>query len=341
MADEWSTLDAFWLLRDDRSLSNGDRRVAIALVMFSDEAGACWPSIAKLATTARTSPGAVRRSLKHMQAGVGPIDITVERRKSTSGDDDTHRYVLRLRRVDQADRTPDQADPTPDHPDRTVGSPRPHRGITQTVEGGSPRPTKRISEEEREEDTEGDKSSASQSSAAPLALTHPTSKAKQAARRKTKQTETSDPRVTELRDFYVSTYKATKGAEPVLTPRQWPRAMGAFKELLVAAKELQLAKSIIRKAFADEWQRERQCQPWEIVAAANKFVGVGRRAAAPVQVEQDGTVSQVSSYGDVLARLGRKVRAGDLIPFMNERVRQIQADEDAAEEAANGEEAAE
>ncbi len=126
---------------------------------------------------------------------------------------------------------------------------------------------------QEKEPREGTNGSASQSSAGFTLAPAPSTTKRAASRKKRPNPEGDpDPRVTELRDFYVAEFRATKGAEPFLG-KQWPRAMKAFKELLDAAKDVELAKSIIRRALADEWHRQNRCQPWEIVADANKFIG--------------------------------------------------------------------
>jgi hypothetical protein len=113
---------------------------------------------------------------------------------------------------------------------------------------------------------------ASQSSAPPLALVAPISKTKRAASRRPPK-GTPDPNVTVLRNAYVQAFTEAKGIEPKFSEAQWGRAMRAFKELLEATRSPELAKTIIRRALADEWQRKNGCQPWEIVRDMNKFVG--------------------------------------------------------------------
>jgi hypothetical protein len=127
------SLQALWALRDDRSLSPAEWKVAVALVSYCDEHGACHPGLRKVASTARTSVGAVRRALASLEKSVGPLLVRVERRRRTEGGErDSHRYQLTVVGCDQADPTCDQAspgcdqaDPTCDQASPTVCSPEP------------------------------------------------------------------------------------------------------------------------------------------------------------------------------------------------------------------------
>lgn len=96
---------------------------------------------------------------------------------------------------------------------------------------------------------------------APLGPREPSPDEAQTANTKSKTTtEAPDPRVTALRDHYVAEYERTKQSKPVLTAKQWPRAMRSFKELLEATKELDSAKRIVTRAFEDSWHRNNKCQ---------------------------------------------------------------------------------
>lgn len=173
-------------------------------------------------------------------------------------------------------------------------------------------------EEEEEEEDQRDPDCAAQSATAPseqLALgVCDSSKPKpRKAARRTKKPESSkskrstpetpppDPRVTELRNLYVAEYEQAKSAKPVLAKSQWPRAMKAFKELLDAAKEIEPAASIIRRAFADEWHRQNRCQPWEIVADMNKLIGASpapRKFNGPRELQsREGAPDLEAMYG--------------------------------------------
>jgi hypothetical protein len=128
------TLRAIWALRDealrdDRKLSPADWKLAMALISFCDEHGRCFPSVRSLAKAARTSPGAVRRSLRKLEMGDGPLRLRIERRGTAAGDAETHMYHLSVQGWDQPD-------PTRDHADPGVGSPKPGGGITQAPLGG-------------------------------------------------------------------------------------------------------------------------------------------------------------------------------------------------------------
>lgn len=146
---EFSTMRALWALRDDRTLTSADWKIAIVLVSFADADGACHPGLARLATAARTSRGAARRSLRSLELNGGPLTLAIERnRVSNAGDADSHRYVLSVKGWDQADPTPDQTDPT-------VGSPKPHRVGSRRPGGGITQTPKEDQEEDPiEEDTE-------------------------------------------------------------------------------------------------------------------------------------------------------------------------------------------
>jgi hypothetical protein len=148
---EFSTMRALWALRDDRTLTSADWKMAVTLVSFADATGACHPGLGRLAATARTSRGAARRSLRSLELNGGPLTLTVERNRiSNAGDADSHRYVLTVKGWDQADPTPDHLSPTVGStgPQR-VGSPRPQGGITQT-------PKEDLEEDQLEEDREED-----------------------------------------------------------------------------------------------------------------------------------------------------------------------------------------
>jgi len=83
----------------------------------------------------------------------------------------------------------------------------------------------------------------------------------------------TDPRVLPLRDFYVENYKhANKGNAPALSKKQWPRAMGSFKELLEAVGSDERARLCIKRTFSDDYQRLKRCNPWDIVQDANKLL---------------------------------------------------------------------
>lgn len=149
MSSAGINLRALWALRDDRTLSAADWKVAMALVSFSDERGVCRPGLRRLAAAARTSPGGARRSLEHLEKEGGPIVVRVERERWTEhGDRDTHRYVISL---------PvgcDQGNPTCDQTDPTVGSPVPQGCDQGNPRGGVPVITEEDILNTGEEDTE-------------------------------------------------------------------------------------------------------------------------------------------------------------------------------------------
>lgn len=156
---DWSSMRALWALRDDLTLSAAEWRIAVLLVAFADERGTCHPGLTRLACSARTSRGAVRRSLRKLEQDAGPLELTVERnRTTTAGDSDSNRYQLKLRGWDQADPTGwDHRDPTPDQAAPTVGSPGSHRVGSPGSQGGIRQTPKEDPEEDHvEEDPEDD-----------------------------------------------------------------------------------------------------------------------------------------------------------------------------------------
>lgn len=137
MADGFSTLRALWALREDRTLDPATWKVAVALLMFANEQGVSFPSLSRLAETARTSRSAVRRALAVLEQHTGPVQLRVERaRRTAHGDADSNRYVLVLNvGCDQPDPTCVQGDPTCDQPDPGVVPAKPH-GCDQPDPGG-------------------------------------------------------------------------------------------------------------------------------------------------------------------------------------------------------------
>lgn len=132
--------------------------------------------------------------------------------------------------------------------------------------------------EPRKEPTEGTKDCAPQSDPPPLTLECQPSKPERKAQPNRKRSKPSkaeaapDPRVTQLRDHYVSEYQRTQHADPVIAPSQWGRAMKALKSLLEASKDFERAKHIVTEAFVTElWDCRGKFQPWEILANANKL----------------------------------------------------------------------
>lgn len=150
MADgEFSTAKALWAIRDDRTLSASEQRVLVMLVAFANEKGEAFPSVRTLAEAARTSPGAVRRALRKLESGLGPIPVQVERGLTRFGDPDANRYTL------GTPRGWDHPDPTPDHTDPRVGSPVPQGWDHPDPRGGiTGAPEEDLKKRILEEDTE-------------------------------------------------------------------------------------------------------------------------------------------------------------------------------------------
>jgi uncharacterized phage protein (TIGR02220 family) len=92
----FSTLKALWAVRDDRTLTATEQRIVVMLIAFSDETGACWPSVPKLAQAARTSRSAVQRALKLLRTGRGPILVTAVSRETEHKATMSHLYQLSL-----------------------------------------------------------------------------------------------------------------------------------------------------------------------------------------------------------------------------------------------------
>lgn len=154
MADEAGfTCKALWALRDS-SLDGADWKVAVALLSFCNADGECRPSLARLAAAARTSRGAIRRSLARLEAGLGgPLRLQVERgRRTVDGDADSHHYVLTLVGCDQRDPTCDQTDPTCDQGSPTVGSLEPDGCDQPDPTGVITQGHKEDSKEDKQED---------------------------------------------------------------------------------------------------------------------------------------------------------------------------------------------
>jgi hypothetical protein len=218
-----------------------------------------WPGAARLSKWTSLHPKAILRILKSLETK-GALSVVRSNGR-------TNRYSLtavfgaRLP-VAESDRS-STVTGNPELPDRDPS-------VTGPVTQGYPNGSNEVIQEGVHVPTPP--------APAPLALVPtPPKKATRPKPSKKSTTEEPDPRVTALRDFYVEAYIAAKGTKPLLTPQQWPRAMKAFKGLLEAAKDLELAKSIVRRSFADEWHRQNQCQPWEIANNANKFVGTQTR----------------------------------------------------------------
>lgn len=124
----------------------------MALLMFADEQGRCWPSLARLAAVARTSRGAVRRDLAKLEQHQGLFRVRVERaRRTEHGDLDSNRYVLSL--VEGCDHP----DPTCDHPAPTCAHPSPGVGSTEPHGCDHPGPTGVITQAPEEDTGRGQK----------------------------------------------------------------------------------------------------------------------------------------------------------------------------------------
>jgi hypothetical protein len=145
VADAGFTCRALWALRDDRTLDAATWKVAVALLSCSNELGQCRSGLRRIAATARTSPGAVRKALMKLERHGGPLRLSVQRgRRTESGDADTNFYqlTLTLPGCDQENPTCDQPDPTGDQGIPTVGSgethgcdqPDPTGGVSQITE---------------------------------------------------------------------------------------------------------------------------------------------------------------------------------------------------------------
>ncbi len=115
-------------------------------------------------------------------------------------------------------------------------------------------------------------------------------------------TDPPDPRVTQLRDHYSAEYERAKRVPPKLG-KQWPRAMRALKDLLSELGDLDAAKRVITRNFADDWRRTNRCQPWEIVADLNKLQG-----DQPSPRKANGAQAPQHSGVDVGAKYGRRIR---------------------------------
>jgi hypothetical protein len=82
---KFDTLHALWNLRDDRTLTASEVRVANALIAYMDAKGESFPSIRTIAATARMRTETVTDALLKLEARTGPIVFKVARAK-----DDKH-----------------------------------------------------------------------------------------------------------------------------------------------------------------------------------------------------------------------------------------------------------
>lgn len=108
----------------------------------------------------------------------------------------------------------------------------------------------------------------------------------------TKQAPPKSP-IPELWKTYFDEYERSHGAKPQGTKSWRGRAAKAFEELLHAYPGE--GPDIIRRAFADSWHATNRCQPWEILADANKLRGNARptkRGVAPPQPNSGFDFSQ-------------------------------------------------
>lgn len=87
--EEWRSLDAFWMVRDAMSPARGAKpeitstqgRVLMALLLFSNEFGECFPSVKRVAKIAGVSLKKTRSVILELESGVGPIKLSVDRNK--------------------------------------------------------------------------------------------------------------------------------------------------------------------------------------------------------------------------------------------------------------------
>jgi hypothetical protein len=100
-----------------------------------------------------------------------------------------------------------------------------------------------------------------------------TSTVKTAARvkRQSKTSKAPDvlgPELVALRDYYVHAFEIARGSPPKFA--SWGRAMKCLRELL-ESEGIDLAKAMVDATFTDEWRSSRACDPWDILAGANKL----------------------------------------------------------------------
>jgi hypothetical protein len=157
---EWRTLDALWVVRDDRALSEAQWRVLVALIMHAGEDGRAHPGIRRLAEVARCSRSTVHAALAALEAGVGPIAVSINRgRVTTYGDAETHEYVLGIREGGGPAQTPPLQVSKPGGgpvEDPRVAHQETHRWSGTGPTGGPAQGTKEDSEEDGGEDREED-----------------------------------------------------------------------------------------------------------------------------------------------------------------------------------------
>jgi hypothetical protein len=308
-------LVALSAVRDSRGLSKAEKLILFTLISHAGSDGTCFPSYETLAEECDMGRGRVAEAIGTLLARTdGPIKLVRAHRARTDGSGGRSSNMYRLQLSPAGGRNPgvvESAEGTQPGEGLSLeieGVESPNAGGVESRPGTGSSPMKLSNE--AHQDLATDKPS--QTSAPEFALEAPKQEAKRGKRRP-KESE-PNPDVNVLREHHRSEHLRVLGVEPVYTSGQHARAGKAWKELL-SVRAVDVAKTIITAALEDRFAVD----PWTIVTQQNKFASGKPRARGRGYQPQDGSAE--------LLTLGRRTRAGDLLPDQLARIREQEARE--------------